>query len=384
MGKMPAFGFYKNRKGTQKFFVEKPKIKKPTDVMVKIIQTGVDGTDFSLIKFDKKDYAKKRNKMVLGHEVLGIVTKTGSKVKKLKKGDYVTATVRRGCGMCNPCNHGQSDMCMTGLYTERGIHKADGFLTKYFVDEEKWLLKIPKKYAKYGVFIEPLSIVEKGIQQIRHIQARMPWTCNHPQHNFSKDQWGKCKTALVIGAGPLGFLATILLRLANVTVFVLEIVPENHYKIKMIKKLGAFYINAKKNSPKQIFNKCCSATSLDIIFEASGASKIALSLIPYMSRSSIYVMTGIPHGEKVENLDADSILRQIVRHNIAIVGSVNSNIKHFKMALRDIPKINKKFNNILDEAITHRFPFNETKKAFQVKDEKQLKIVVDVNPEKGI
>ena len=102
----------------------------------------------------------------------------------------------------------------------------------------------------------------------------------------------------MIGGGPLGFLATALLRHAGATVFVVEIVPKEHYKIRMIKKLGAHYIDARKKKPKDIFSTCCSAARLDIIFEASGASELALGMIPYLSRSSIYVMTGIPSRPK--------------------------------------------------------------------------------------
>ncbi len=376
---MLAIGLKKDAKGIQESQIPIPKITKPHEVLIRIKETGICGTDFNMVNYDSKDIAEGEDFITLGHEVIGTVEKIGSEVKTLKEGDLVTATVRRGCGICNPCLHGQSDMCMTGLFKERGIHKLHGFLTKYVVDEEQYVVKVPKELEKYGIFIEPLSIAEKGIEQIKIIQSRMPWSCTHPKHRFEEEEWGHCKTALVIGAGPIGFLGTCLLRLAGVNTYVVEIVDEESLKIQLVKKLGAHYIDAKNKKPEEIVNLCCSAGTLDIIFEASGASDLAISLIPYMSRSSIYIMTGIPKGEKHTMFDAHAILRQIVRHNQVVVGSVNSNRNHFVMAINDIKRINKKFNNILDEAITHRFTLSQYNEIFDLKDQDRIKIVVEID-----
>jgi threonine dehydrogenase-like Zn-dependent dehydrogenase len=204
----------------------------------------------------------------------------------------------------------------------------------------------------------------------------MPWACKHPNHSFDSKDWGGCKTAFVIGAGPLGILATSLLRLADVNTYVLERKEEEHIKIKTIKKLGAKYIDIRKVSIPEAFKV---AGDVHIIFEASGASEFAINMIPYMSRSSIYVMTGIPKGELKATFDAHAILRQIVRYNQVIVGTVNSNKRHFEMAIKDIPRINRKFDKILDKIITHRFKLNQYQEYFNLQDPNQLKIVVDVD-----
>lgn len=373
---MFAVGLKNNVKGIQSFHIPKPAINEPTEVLVKIRQVGIDGTDFNMVKHDSKDIAENKNEIVLGHELLGIVEQTGNKAKGVKKGDFVTMTVRRGCNICPPCLHGQSDMCMTGLFTERGIHKIDGFLTECVVDDEKYILKLPRGLEKYGIFVEPLSIAEKGIEQIRLIQSRMPWACKHPNHSFDRNNWGDCKTAFVIGAGPLGILATCLLRLADVNTYVLERKEEEHIKIKTIKRLGAKYIDIRKVSIPDAFK---TAGNVNIIFEASGASEFAINMIPYMSRSSIYVMTGIPKGELHATFDAHAILRQIVRYNQVIVGTVNSNKRHFEMAIKDIQKINKKFGNILDSVVTHSFKLDQYQEYFNLQDKNQLKIAVDVD-----
>jgi threonine dehydrogenase-like Zn-dependent dehydrogenase len=145
--------------------------------------------------------------------------------------------------------------------------------------------------------------------------------------------------------------------------------------------MGANYIDARKKTPKELVEICCSVSgNLDIILEAAGAATTAVELINYMSRSSIYVMTGIPREKLPMKLDAAQLVRQIVRYNQVIVGSVNSNRKHFEMAIKDIPDISLRFGNMMNEMITHCFQLGDYKKAFTLDDKNHIKTVIEVEP----
>jgi len=378
---MLAIGMVRGKPGVHALELRKPEIRQPDEVLVRVKEVGVDGTDFNMVKFDLQDIAEGRDEIVMGHEMVGLVEAVGNEVKSLAPGDVVVMTVRRGCGICEPCLHNQSDMCMTGLYTERGIHKRDGFLTEFVVDQEQYVMKVPSDLVKLAVFTEPLSIAEKGIEQIRVIQSRLPWTCAHPEHAFLSPDWGKCKTALVVGAGPLGLLATALLRLAEAHTYVADILPDDSPKVHLVRHIGANYIDARSKTPKEMVEFCCSAYgNVDIIFEASGAAATAIELINYMSRSSIYVMTGIPREEIAMKVDAAQLVRQIARYNQVVVGSVNSNRTHFEMALKDIPHINSRFGGMLEEMITHRFHVQDYRQIFAPRDPKHIKTVIEVEP----
>ncbi len=377
---MLAVGMARGKPGVHAFELPMPEIKQPDEVLVRVKEVGLDGTDFNMLRYGLQDIAEGRNEMVMGHEMVGVVEATGSGVKSLSPGDSVTMTVRRGCGQCQPCLHNQSDMCMTGLYTERGIHKLDGFLTRFSVEQEQYIVKVPPQLVKFAVLTEPLSIVEKGIEQIRIIQSRLPWACAHPEHTFLSENWGMCKRALVVGAGPLGLLATALLRLAEVNTYVTDIVPEDSPKVHLAKHMAANYIDASSKTPKELVELSCALGNLDIIFEASGAAATAVALINCMVRSSIYVMTGIPRGDLVIQVDAAQLVRQMVRFNQVLVGSVNSNRSHFEMALRDMGKIDSRFNGMLKEMFTHRFRLEDYKQAFALSDPKHIKTVIEVEP----
>jgi threonine dehydrogenase-like Zn-dependent dehydrogenase len=377
---MQAVGIIRGKAGAHSFELPKPEIKNPDDVLVRIKQVGLDGTDYGIIRNKKYDIAGGRNEMAMGHEMAGVVEAVGGEVKGLAAGDIVTMTVRRGCGICEPCLHNQSDMCMTGLYTERGIHKLDGYLTQFAVDQEQYVVKVPPELAQLAVFTEPVSIAEKAIEQVRIIQSRLPWTCPHPQHNFDSENWGSCKNALVLGAGPLGLLATALLRLNGVHTWTADILPPESVKSHLVERMGAYYIDSRNKTAKELVESCSLEGDVNIIIEASGAAATAIELINHLARSSIYVMTGIPGEGMLAQVDAAQIVRKIVRENQVIVGSVNSNRTHFEMALRDIAKINTSFDGILTDMITHRYRLEDFEQAFAPKDAKHIKTIVEIDP----
>ena len=378
---MYAVGILRGKPGVHAIDVPMPVIREPDDVLVRMREVGVDGTDFNQVRYNLQDIAEGRDQIVLGHEGVGVVEAVGSRVKAVAPGDTVVVTVRRGCGECEPCLHNQSDMCMTGNYTERGLHRLDGLLTRFVVDKEQYIIRVTPELRKLAVFAEPLSIAEKGTDQIRTIQSRLPWFCPHPDHSFLHPQWGGCKVALVVGAGPLGLLATALIRLAGAYTYVADILPEDHPKVTLVTRMGAEYIDSRSKTPEEIVHFCCTPTGeLNIIFEASGAADTATMLIPHMSRGSIYMMTGIPRGDTRIEIDAAQMVRQFVRYNQVIVGSVNSNRRHFEMALRDIGLLETRFPGMLSTMITHRYSLEDYTRAFVPGEPGQIKTVIEVDP----
>ncbi len=377
---MFAVGLIKDKTGVYDFEIPQPEIRRPDEVLIRIKEVGIDGTDINLVRYNLQDLPEGKDRIVMGHEGVGVIEEAGKDVKSVRPGDIVAITVRRGCGECSPCLRNASDMCLTGRYKERGLHKLDGYLTRYVVEQEQYVVKVPPDLAKLAVLTEPTSIVEKGVQELRLIQSRAPLTCVHDEHGYSLLQWGGCKIALVVGAGPLGLLATSLLRLAGVSVFVADIVPEEHIKVDLVHRMGAGYLDARSRTPAELVDLGGTEQYLDIIFEASGAAETALELIKYMARSSIYIMTGIPRQETLMQIDAAHLVRQIVRNNQVLAGSVNSNRSHFEMALHDIGQVNATFNGVLEELVTERIGLEEYNLAFAPKSPDHIKTVIEVEP----
>jgi Zn-dependent alcohol dehydrogenase len=145
--------------------------------------------------------------------------------------------------------------------------------------------------------------------------------------------------------------------------------------------MKAQYVDTRNKTPEELAAYCSRLTGeLNIVIEASGAADTALKLIPNMSRSSIYVMTGIPRAQMNVEIEAAQLVRQIVRYNQVIVGSVNSNRRHFEMALGDLGEINRRFGGMLTDMVTHRFKLAEFEHAFDPDIRDRIKTVVEIEP----
>ncbi len=374
---MRAVGLKKDEKGLFLQDIAKPEMQKKDDVLIRILSTAIDGSDFSLLKNNLVEPPENESFMTLGHETVGVVEQVGSSVKNLRVGDFVVPTVRRGCGICSACAENVSDYCYTGLYKEHGLHFLHGYLTEYTVCQEQYCIKVEQSDLPTAVWVEPASIVVKAFDQMQRIQQRAPSACIHTEHNWDQRDWAGCKRALVLGAGPLGFLGATWLRLHGIETYVLEVVPEDSLKVTMIKKLGAHFVDGKSFGPKKIME---GIGHVDVIFEATGASDVALSFIEMMSRNSVYLLMGVPRAQGNQVcFDANSMLRHIVRQNQVILGSVNSNTGHFQKAADFLREANAKFSGIFDRAITHRFALEQFQEAFAPAGGERLKVVFDIS-----
>src|SRR6478736_1773651 len=175
-------------------------------VLVKVLRVGVDGTDKEINNAEYGAAPAGEDFLVIGHEGFGVVEEVGPSVTELKPGDYVVATVRRpGHSIYDLI--GTNDMTTDDVYYERGINLRHGFLTEYYVDDAEYIVKVPRELGEVGVLLEPTTVVEKGIAQAYEIQRRLR-------------VWRPRKAA-VMGAGTIGLLAAMALRLRglDVTVF---------------------------------------------------------------------------------------------------------------------------------------------------------------------
>src|SRR5262245_8824092 len=172
-------------------------------VLVKVLRVGVDGTDKEINAADYGAAPDGNDFLVLGHEGFGRVEAVGANVTEVQPGDYVVATVRRpGTSLYDLI--GTNDMTTDDTYFERGINLRHGYLTEYYVDDAEFIVKVPRGLRDVGVLLEPLTVVEKGIAQAYEIQRRL---C----------VW-RPRRAAVMGAGTIGILAALVLRLRGLEV----------------------------------------------------------------------------------------------------------------------------------------------------------------------
>jgi threonine dehydrogenase-like Zn-dependent dehydrogenase len=137
-----------------------PRITSPNQIKVRTIEVGICGTDREICNFDYGTPPNGSEYLVLGHEALGEVVEVGGGVSEFRPGDLVVPTVRRPCPHhgCASCQDDRQDFCVTGDFTERGIKMTHGFMTEYFVEEEKHLNVVGKELRDVAVLVEPLTL----------------------------------------------------------------------------------------------------------------------------------------------------------------------------------------------------------------------------------
>ena len=356
--------------GTRALLVDvpEPAVMAPYDVKIKMRQVGICGTDREEVLGGRAQAPEGKNQLVIGHEMFGEVVETGSAVTKVKKGDFGVFMVRRGCGNCNACLNGRSDMCYTGHYTERGIKGADGFQAEYVVDKEQYLVKVPGEMKEIGVLTEPMSVAAKAIDEAMIIQqARLK--------EFGRaENWLEGKKALVAGIGAIGLMAAFALRLRGATVIGTDIVDEDTLRPAILKQIGGTYVDGRKVQVMDLDAVCGEA---DFVFEATGIAKLQIQLIDALAINGVYVATGIPSGERPSTISVDNVMKQLVLKNQVMLGSVNASIHHYKMAVDDLEACLHKWPQAIKAIITEKVPFAQFDRALHQHSDNEIKVVVE-------
>jgi threonine dehydrogenase-like Zn-dependent dehydrogenase len=164
---------------------------------------------------------------------------------------------------------GRADMCQTGKYRERGIKGMDGYQTEYAVDQAQNVVFVPPDLAPVGVLLEPLSIVEKAIDEVIGLQiVRCPDAATTPDWLFGR----RC---LVAGIGPVGLLAAMVLVLRGGKVYGLDVVDSNTARPQWLQGIGGEYIDGRKVPAGQV-EKAFGA--MELIFDATGIPSLEFNL----------------------------------------------------------------------------------------------------------
>jgi glucose 1-dehydrogenase len=316
----------------------KPRLEEVPDgrgVLVKVLRVGVDGTDKEINAAEYGAAPPGFDFLVTGHESFGRVEAVGPAVTELSPGDYVVATVRRpGSSLYDRI--GTYDMTTDDTYFERGINLRHGYLTEYYVDDPEYIVKVPDGLKDVGVLLEPLTVVEKGIAQAYEIQRRLR-------------VW-RPRRAAVMGAGTIGLLATLVLRLRGLEVTTFGQKPKPYLNSDLIEALGARY---RTTVDVPVRDAGRELGPFDIIFEATGASSVAFDSMLALGRNGVLVLSSVTGGERTLTVPADRINLEFVLGNKVMVGTVNANREYFEAGVRDMALAEAQYRGWLARLLTH-------------------------------
>ena len=332
-------------------------------VLVRVLEVGVDATDREINEALYGKAPPGDDFMVIGHECFGVVEQVGENVRRVKPGDYVTATVRRPGGSIYDLI-GTNDMTSEEEYYERGINLRHGFLTEYFVDEEEYVVRVPKGLRHLHVLMEPMSCAAKAVHQAYEAQKRMKvW---NPQ------------VAYVLGAGQIGLLTTLVLKLRGLDVYTLARGAAPNLKSEIVSGLEATYVSTAKTSMKELV---ANTGRPDLIIDATGSSELAFEAMEHLGLNGVLVWTSITGGNRKIEVPSDSINLKWVLGNKMLLGSVNANRSHFEMGIKDLAMGEMMYPGVLQKILTNPVEGLEQYKEMMrllVEDKSALKVFVNV------
>ena len=304
-------------------------------VLVEVLRVGVDGTDKEINDAEYGAAPEGYDVLVTGHESFGRVLEVGPNVRDLKPGDYVVATVRRpGSSVYDAI--GTYDMTTDETYYERGINLRHGFLTERYVDDPEYIVKVPAALEEVGVLLESTSVAEKGIEQAFEIQRRLK-------------VW-RPERAAVVGAGTLGLLATLALRLRGLEVTTLARTEPPTLNSDLVEALDARYVSTRE---LPLLQAAEAQGPFDIIFEATGVSSVVFESMEALGKNGVLVLTGIAGGDRMVEVPGDRIMLGFVLGNKVAVGSVNANRTYFERGVQDMALAEAQYPGWLMRLLTH-------------------------------
>jgi threonine dehydrogenase-like Zn-dependent dehydrogenase len=351
---MKAVAVFPELKDVRVIDHDEPRITAPTQVKLRSLEIGICGTDREICSFHYGTPPRALDHLVIGHEMLGEVVETGPAVRTLRRGDLVIPMVRRPCphAHCPACRApggGRQDFCYTGDFTERGIKEMHGYMGEYVVDEEQFMISVPPGLREVAVLVEPLTIAEKALIQLRDVQHRLPWTC--PVMSAAMDLQHRCHRAVVLGAGPVGLLGAMAMRAAGFQTWVYSRETAPSRKAEICSMIGATYVSSTESSVAALTEM---VGNIDLVYEAVGASSLAFDVLAALGTNGVFVMTGVPGRKEPIRVDTDLIMRNMVLRNQVLLGTVNAGRDAFEAALRDLAVFMTRWPDAVRSLFTNR------------------------------
>jgi len=211
--------------------VPDPRIEEPTDVIIKVTSTGLCGSDLHLYE-TLTPFMEAGD--IVGHEPMGIVEEVGASVTKLEVGDRVVVPFNICCGECWMCGRGLHSQCETTQNHEHGTGAS-------FFGYSKLYGQVPGGQAEYlrvpfGDFMPVKVPQQHPDDRFLFLSDVLPTAWQGLKYADLPDDG----TLLVLGAGPIGDMASRMGRREGHRVISVDNVPE---RLKRTEAFGAEVIN---------------------------------------------------------------------------------------------------------------------------------------------
>jgi len=313
------------------------------DVKVRVLMTGICGTDLHIYEWDEWARATIPVPLVIGHEFVGEVVEVGSNVADFRPGELVSGEGHVICGRCRNCLAGRRHLC---AHTQGvGVNRAGAF-------------------AEYIVL--PMSNIWRHDPKIRREIAAIFDPFGNAVHTaLSFPVLGE--DVLITGAGPIGIMAAAVVLHAGARHVVITDV--NPSRLALAKKIGVTRAVDSRQAPlKEVQKELGMLEGFDVGLEMSGSAAAFREMLGNMSHGAKIAMLGIPAGEMAIDW------HQVIFNMLTIKGIYGREMYEtwYKMTVMLESGLD------ISPVITHRFSWRDYEKGFEaMRSGEAGKVVLD-------
>lgn len=299
------------------------------EVLIKVLRTGICGTDLHIYKWDAWAQRTIPVPMVVGHEFVGQIVEVGAMVKDFHPGDIVSGEGHVVCGHCRNCLAGRRHLCKHTMGV--GVNRSGAF-------------------AEYIAL--PMSNVWYHDPHIpRDIQSIFDPFGNAVHTALQFDVLGE--DVLITGAGPIGIMAAAVVRHAGARHVVITDV--NPYRLALARKMGVtLAVDARSTSLTDVQAQLGMREGFDVGLEMSGNPAAFRDMLTNMCHGGKIAMLGIP--SETMAIDWDKVIFNM----LTIRGIYGREMYEtwYKMTVMLQSGLD------ISPIITHRFPYQDFQQGF--------------------
>jgi len=310
-----------------------PGILKDDEVLIRMKTVGVCGSDIHYYVSGRIGSQVVRYPFAVGHEGAGQVEAAGGGVRHLKPGDRIAIDPAMPCGACDQCLAGRPHTCRK-LRFLGCPGQAEGCLSEYIVMPAGSCFRIPDTMTyDQAAISEPLSI---GLYAVRQSVLM------------------RGASVGILGFGPIGMSVLLsALALGAGRIYVTDKIDE---RLQIAEASGATLTAnpLREDVVKKISREV--PESLDVVFECCGQQDALENGVDLLKPGGKLMIIGIPEFERW------SVPVDATRHKEVTIRNVRRQNGEVQPTLDMLDRGEVR----VDRMVTHRFPFAETKKAFDL------------------
>ncbi len=305
----------------------------PADVKIRVLRTGLCGTDLHLQEWDDWAASTVRPPLVLGHEFYGEVVQVGGDVTDVALGARVSGEGHVVCGGCRNCRAGRRHLCVRpqGL----GVNRDGAFADYVVLPAGNVWVQPPELDPDLGAVFDPLG-------NATHTALQWPLVG---------------EDVVITGAGPIGVMAAAIARHAGARYVVVS--DTSAYRLRLAAAAGAdVTIDVTKRSLADAQRHLGMREGFDIGMEMSGAPAAVTDMLDNMNHGGRVALLGLPH--QPYTLDWG----KVITHMITLKGIYGREMYDTWYAMSQMVATSHVFRAAVSSVITHRFAAEEWARAF--------------------